>query len=263
MNKRVPEPVRPMLQAYLDQLSQQLPEFISAVCLHGSIALDAFDEQRSDIDTLAVIARPANEQDIQKLTSLHQTLANQYPRWLLEVSYVQATDLGKPESSIKPHPIHHDNVLQSAGNFDTNPVTWWLLKNKGIALVGTEPQQLPFMVDWDTVLNYVRGNINTYWASFTHNPLRILSSLSDEGVVWIVLGVVRQYYSFKEQDITSKIGAGEYALQHLPNKWHNLIQDALDIRRGHKPTRYASRFTRAYATIRFVRHIIEVCNALP
>lgn len=260
MNKRVPEPVRPMLQAYLDQLAQQLPEFISAVYLHGSIALDAFDEHNSDIDTLAVITRPANDQDIQKLTSIHQKLANQYPRWLLEVSYVQATDLGQPESSIKPHPIHHDNVLQSAGNFDTNPVTWWLLKNKGIALLGTEPQQLSFTVNWNMVLNYMRGNINIYWASYTHNPLRMISSLSDQGVVWIVLGVLRQYYSFQEHDITSKIGAGEYALKHLPDEWHNLIQDALDIRRGHEPTRYASRFTRAYVTIRLLRYIIKCCT---
>jgi len=262
MDNRIPDVIRPMLQAYLDQLNQQLPDFAQAVYVHGSIALDAFDEQRSDIDTLVVINRRASEDDIQKLTAIHKSIASQCPRWLLECSYVQAGDPGQPESAIQPHPIYHDNVLDAAGHFDTSPVTWWLLKNKGIAVLGSNPQQLPFEADWDAVVSYMRENINSYWASFTTQPSRMIRSLSDDGVAWIVLGVLRQYYSFKEKDITSKVGAGEYALKMLPVEWHGLIQDALDIRQGRKPKQYSSRFTRAYAVIRFVRYIIEVSNGL-
>ncbi len=262
MSNRIPEAIRPLLQAYLNRLNQQLSGFVQAVYLHGSIALDAFDEQRSDIDTLVVITRQATEDDIQKLTGIHQTMASHYPRWLLECSYVQAADLGQSESAITPHPTYHDNKLDPARHFDTSPVTWWVLKNKGIALLGVEPQKLPFTADWEAVLSYIRDNINSYWASFTNNPPRMMRLLTDDGVAWVVLGVLRQYYTFKENDITSKVGAGEYALKHLPTEWHNLIQDALDIRQGCKPTRYASRFTRAYAVIRFVRYIIGACNAL-
>ena len=259
---RVPEVIRPMLQAYLDHLSQNLSDFAQGVYLHGSIGLDAFDEQRSDIDTLVVLSRRGTGDDILKLTTIHETIASQYPRWLLEVSYVQAADLGQPESVITPHPIYHENTLDAAGNFDTSPVTWWVLKHKGIALLGAEPQQLPFTTDWEAVLSYMRENINSYWASFTNNPPRMMRSLPDDGVAWIVFGVLRQYYSFRENDITSKVGAGEYALKVVPLGWHNLIQDALDIRQGRKPKRYSSRFTRAYATIRFTRYIIDKSNAL-
>ncbi len=262
MSNRIPEVICPLLQAYLDQLNQQLPGFVQGIYLHGSIALDAFDEARSDIDTLVVISRIATEDDIQKLTVIHQTIASQYSRLLLECSYVQAVDLGQPESAIRPHPIYHENVFEPAGNFDTSPVTWWLLKHKGIALLGAEPQELPFKADWDAVLDYMRENINSYWASFTNHPPRMIRSLTDDGVVWIVLGVLRQYYSFKEKDITSKVGAGEYALKHLPTEWHNLIQDALDIRQGCKPRHYPSRFTRAYVTMRFVKYAVDACNAL-
>ena len=262
MNNRIPEAIRPMLQAYLDQLNQHLPNFVQAVYPHGSIALDAFDEQHSDIDTLVVINRRAAEDDIQKLTAIHKCIANLYPRWQLEASYVQADDLGQPESAIPPHPIYHDNKLDPAGHFDVSPVTWWTLKNKGIAIVGADSQSLPYTVDWDALLRYMHDNLNTYWASFTTNPPRMMRVLSDEGVAWIVLGVLRQYYTFQEHDITSKVGAGEYALKHLPDEWHNLIRDALDIRQGRKPTHYSSRFTRAYAVVRFVRYIIEVSTAL-
>ncbi|MBI1277773.1 MAG: DUF4111 domain-containing protein [Anaerolineaceae bacterium] len=262
MDKRIPEVIQPMLQAYVDLLNRELPDFVEAVYLHGSIALDAFDEQRSDIDTITVISRPANENDVQKLTSLHKTLASQYRRWLLEVSYLQAADLGQSESAIQPHPIYHDNKLDSAGHFDVNPVTWWLLKNKGIAILGADAQQLPFEASWDTLLGYMHENINSYWASFTTNPMRMMRNLPDDGVAWVVLGVLRQYYSFREQDITSKVGAGEYGLKHAPAEWHPLIQDALAIRQGQEPSNYSSRFTRAYAVVRFVRYVIDESNQL-
>src|SRR5262249_3461720 len=162
-----------------------------------------------------------------KLTSIHQIIARLYSRWLLEVSYVQASDLGQPESAVKPHPTYHDNVLEPAGNFDTSLVTWWLLKNKGITLKGTEAGRLLFSADWKTVLSYMRQNINSYWASFTTHPPRVAYLMMDEGVSWVVLGVLRQYYSFRENNVTSKVGAGEYALKRLPTQWHGLIQDAL------------------------------------
>lgn len=262
MNPRIPEAIRPLLQAYLDLLDRELPNLITALYLHGSIALDAFDEQRSDIDMVAVMAHPASTDEAQKLAAVHKTIAHQYPRWLLEGSYLQASDLGKPEADIAPHPTHHDNQFNPAGHFDSNPVTWWLLKNKGIAVRGDDPQMLTYTVDWNALLRYMHGNINGYWANFATDPMRMLRNLSDEGVSWVVLGILRQYYTFRENDITSKIGAGEYAMKHVPAEWHDLIQDALDIRQGHKPTHCTSRFTRAYAVVRFVRYMVEESNKL-
>jgi len=262
MDAHIPEVIQPMLQAYVDLLNRELPGFVEAVYLHGSIALNAFDELQSDIDTITVISRAAGDGDIQKLTALHKTLAAQYPRPLLEVSYLQASDLGKRESAITPHPTYHDNQLNPASHFDTSPVTWWLLKNKGIAMLGNDPQTLPFTVDWPTLIAYMKPNMNTYWASFTTNPMRMMRNLSDEGVQWVVLGVLRQYYSFRKHDITSKVGAGEYALNHVPKEWHPLIQDALAIRQGRKPSNYRSRFIRAYAVVRFVRYVIDESNRI-
>ncbi|MBA3872528.1 MAG: nucleotidyltransferase domain-containing protein, partial [Anaerolineae bacterium] len=93
MDKRVPEVIRPMLQAYLDQLEQQLPGFVESVYLHGSIALGAFDEQRSDIDFITLIRRIETTEEAIKLytqlINIHQTLSKDYPRWLFEGSYLQ------------------------------------------------------------------------------------------------------------------------------------------------------------------------------
>ena len=70
-----------------------------------------------------------------------------------------------------------------------SPVTWWLLKNKGIAVVGADPQHLSYTVDWPTLIAYMQPNMNTYWAGFTNQPARMMRLLMNEGVSWTVLGV--------------------------------------------------------------------------
>ena len=47
---------------------------------------------------------------------------------------------------------------------------------------------------------------------------------------WSVLGMLRQYYTLSERSVVSKIGAGQYALTHLPPHWHPVIREALRIR---------------------------------
>ncbi|MBZ0302050.1 MAG: DUF4111 domain-containing protein [Anaerolineae bacterium] len=83
---------------------------------------------------------------------------------------------------------------------------------------------------------------------------------SDWGIQWAVLGVLRQFYSFREGAITSKVGAGDYALQHLPPTWHRLIQEALNIRTQSGQCLYRSRLLRMMEAVRFMRYIIQTCN---
>jgi hypothetical protein len=49
--------------------------------------------------------------------------------------------------------------------------------------------------------------MNTYWARFTTDPRYIAWLLADYGIQWTVLGVLRQFYTFREHAITSKVGA--------------------------------------------------------
>ncbi len=66
---RIPEPICPLLQDYLELLSDRVPDLIAVCYLHGSIALDAFNERLSDIDFVTVLRqRPTSEH----LTQLHK-----------------------------------------------------------------------------------------------------------------------------------------------------------------------------------------------
>ena len=262
MQRDIPQGIAPLLEAYSTAIEQQLPGLTAGLYLHGSIALGAFNERSSDIDAIAVISRCCTASDVEVLKNIHQAIQKHYPRPFLEVIYLQASDLGQPKDKIEPHPYAHDGDFYPSGHFELNSITWWLLKNRGITLLGTPATELAFSVDWDRLIANMRINLNSYWRSYTRNPQRIAMLLSDFGVQWAVLGVLRQYYSFMEHGITSKDGAGLYALEHVPERWHRLIREALNIRSRTRQSLYGSPIVRAFDIYRFLKYIIRESNKL-
>jgi hypothetical protein len=83
--------------------------------------------------------------------------------------------------------------------------------------------------------------------------------LNDYGIQWAVLGVLRQFYTFRERAITSKVGAGMYGLLHTPQQWHRLIQEAIDFREGRARSTYRSKIVRAISARAFLQLIITAC----
>ena len=51
-------------------------------------------------------------------------------------------------------------------------------------------------------------------------------------VEWSITGVLRQFYTLQEHDIVSKVDACKYAIHHLPEEYHNIINEAISIREG-------------------------------
>lgn len=256
-----PASIQPLIDDYLGLITSRLPDFLTGIYLHGSLALGAFNPHFSDIDFVSDVSRRCTASDISALRAIHEVLAQRYPRWPLEGSYLQWDDLGQSEATILPHPHIHDGMVHPSGYHDINAVTWWLLKHHGIAILGPAPDQLDIQVDWDELIVKMHHNMNSYWVRFTTNPRRMAWLLSDYGVQWAVLGVLRQFYTFRERDITSKTAAGIYAFRHTPRHWHQLIQEALSIRAGTHTSAYRFRIVRAIATCAFLRYIIDVCNA--
>ena len=262
MNQRIPKPIQPLLEDYLCLMSQHLPSFMNACYIVGSIALDEFNEHFSDIDFVAVVDHRTTQGELEGLRHVHQVLEHHHPRWKSKMSgmYLQSQDLGHFDADVKPYPSCHDGVLRPHGPHELNSITWWILKNHGIALTGPDPRALPFSVDWDLLIAKTRENLNSYWASWTAQPKRIIMLLSNWGVQWAILGVLRQYYTFHENKITTKRRAGEYALSLVPARWHRLIQEALNLRANSRRSLYRSRIIRAIDAVRFLQFIIQSCN---
>jgi hypothetical protein len=260
MDSRIPESVRPILETYTSLIDEQRPGLISAFYVVGSIALGGFDERFSDIDFVAVLGHPATPTDIEAIRSIHKIVQDAFPKSKLSGSYLQAGDLGKFEREVRPHPYYQDGNFHETGYFEINSVTWWVLKNHGIAIWGTHPEALPFTVDWDLLITRMYENLNSYWKSWTTRPDAFLAMLSDWGIQWTVLGVLRQYYTFQEHSIATKLAAGHYALNRLPQRWHRIVHEAIDIRQGSRCRHYRSRILRLVDAVRFLRFIVQTSN---
>ncbi len=150
--------------------------------------------------------------------------------------------------------------MHASGYHDINAVTWWVLKHRGIAVLGPSPQHFAIEIDWDDLLAKMHHNLNTYWPRFTSNPRRMAWLLDDYGIQWAVLGVLRQFYTFRERAITSKTAAGTYSLAHTPCRWHQLIKEAINIRMGTHASLYRFRIVRAIEARAFLQLIIAACK---
>jgi hypothetical protein len=271
MNQRIPEHIRPTIQDYISLVNQQIPGLMEGFYVEGSIALGEFNEHLSDIDFVALLNRPLTSTEFATLRKIHKVIGKSYPRWRMSGSYLQSDDLGSCNNPVEAN-ICYEGRLRLAGHFDWNWVAGWILKKHGIAIIGPEPQALPVTIDWDRLIKRMRENLNGYWAGWTRRPDAIGEMMFDLGIQWAVLGVLRQFYSFRENAITTKTKAGEYALTCVPRRWHRLIQEAIDIRAGRRSSAYRFRIVRTQASayqlrivrtmeaIRFLKFIIQTSN---
>lgn len=260
MPDRIPPSVQPTLDEYLARIEQGLPGFMLGCYLHGSVALGEYHPGTSDVDFITVISRRAMPADIAALKSLHADLKHKYPQVVLSGSYLQSSDLGLPEAVIEPCPYYQEGVLEH-GRFDLSAVTWWVLKHRGITLAGTPADQLPFTVDVDTMIADMRVNLNSYWVGYVTHPQRIKGVLFNQNLEWVIPGVLRQFYTFNERSITTKTRACEYALTRVPQRWHRILQETINIRNGQETSLYPDINVRAVDALLFLRYIIHRCNA--
>ncbi len=261
VDQRIPEPVQPLIQNYVLLVNERLPNLINAFYIVGSIALGEFNERFSDIDFVTVLNRRVTSAEVEQLRDVHRAVEKIYPRWEMSGSYVQIGDLAKLDHEIGSRPHYHDRVLHGDGQSGVNSITWWELKNHGIAVIGPPPRDLSLTIDWNLLISKMRENLNTYWTCWTNHPRRILIMHFDWGIQWAVLGVLRQLYAFRENSITTKLKAARYAINCLPDRWHLLIQEAIDIREGRKISAYRFKIVRTIEAVKFLKYMIQTCSA--
>jgi hypothetical protein len=261
MDTRVPDLLIPVFDTYLQMIDQQLPGLLDAFYLEGSLALGAFDERWSDIDFVAVLTRRCTAEEVVRLQAFHRTLEHLYPRWPWQGEYLLSW-----EEWTHPQPDSRRSLTYHAGRFHLRTqldlhahVMLWTLKQHGFALRGPDPQHLALPLKESVLRSQMQRNLTTYWAGFVQRPPRMAWLLTDYGIQWVVLGVLRPWYTLENHDIVSKTQAGAAALTRLPLRWHRVIHEALRIRQRDRGVLYRSRLERAIDAARLVRYLIERC----
>ncbi|MFS0556111.1 aminoglycoside adenylyltransferase domain-containing protein [Brevibacillus sp. 179-C9.3 HS] len=257
MNTRIPESVRPLLGDYTQRLMEELPDVIYGVYLYGSIALSGFEEDNSDIDFVTLLHRGLTNAETETLKNIHHALHHADPlAKRMDGMYIKLDDLGKTNPSLEPYPYCDSGAFKPSGHYDVNHVTWWIIKQHGICVMGKNVAELNIPTQWLDVAETMKYNVHDYWSP---KGRRMLYFLLDGWVEFAVFTLCRIYYALMHEDIIPKRTAVEHALQELPSEWHLLLKEALRIRyQPHEPSLFSSRIKRAKETQRLIRYICEL-----
>lgn len=269
----LPQIVDKVLNEYINLFNQYLPETLEGLYVHGSIALEAFVNDSSDIDFITVTNRRLLKEDASALNQIHIKLQQMFQKPEMDGVYIVKEDLGKMDSSCKDenemYAYFNNGELKFGNYFNFNPITWYLMKHRGIRIAGPEIDLMISGPTTEVLRQYVLQNMNTYWVGRLQSFEKSIDEVKhypadmvEAEIEWSVLGVLRQYYTLKEGSIISKQHAGEYGLKHLPEEWHSLIREAVSIRSGTNGVNSDSNETRIKTTIKFMTYLISLCNQL-
>lgn len=259
----LPEQVHKVVVDYLATVDKTAPGLIQGLYLVGSVALNDFRPRASDIDFVAVSEKPLDTMAIDAVRRVHAEVAKRHPRPQFNGPYVTWADLaGDPRDAAPGTHVHGDGVVSTDTHAERHPVTWQTIAQAGVALRGPDPHTIDIWTDQAGLSASIRQNLDSYWSRWHRKSSRLLSkpglaTLIDWGPAWCVLGVSRLHYTLATGQITSKDGAGIYARETFPERWHQIIDECLRIRRQ-QPQRssYRSIWTRRRDMLAFMDYAI-------
>lgn len=180
----------------------------------GSAALGDWWPGASDVDLVAVVDPTLDET---ALRALHARLRNDASAMdaQLEVLYLGKGDLALPCTEVGARLHHRGGLLRRDAEMCT-PVTWQSLAEHGVSTSGAARPAV--RLDDAALAAWCRENLGSYWAGWASRGAVSSSRtgmvlLTDWGVAWCVLGVLRLHYTLVTGRVTSKSGAGRWALE--------------------------------------------------
>ena len=238
----------------------------------GSLSMNDFYSNKSDIDFLVFCKELPNSEIVSQLKHIHKAIQKRFQKPDLSGCYLTS-------ESIQTNDIENIQVLsyhQSSmryRNLEMAPVSLWELKINAITLYGKKAETLPIEVKPDVLYKFLYENINSYWTKWLkqHSAFlnrKVILLVFPRLTEWAVLGVARQLYTLKTGKIVSKTEAGNYCIENLPEKFHPIIKEAINIRKDNRTypfvKSYAVKpsFKRLSKTIECVNFIITTFNKI-
>ncbi|MCF3964551.1 nucleotidyltransferase domain-containing protein [Streptomyces fuscigenes] len=243
-------PVAPATERLLGRFTAALPPYVTDLWAHGSLAMGDYQEGRSDLDLVAVLA-PGTAPDARRreeLVSVHRVVARDALARNLHCTYLPAASLG--DASLDHLTWAHGEAFERP----VTPVTRRELLDAGRVLRGRPPKAVLPLLREGELAAFVRADLRTYWYERAAEP-----ELWSEDI-WVTLGVLtmaRATVLLREDRLITKGEAlAELARMGAPS---DVVEDVRALRYDPDPApaREPWRTRRGELARAFVRAAVE------
>jgi hypothetical protein len=227
----LPAEVTAVTGRFLELIDAGAPGLVTALYLRGSLAFGEYFPGRSDVDFTAVLAERPGADQLDALASAHGAVYDAYPGPHFDGFHLLRADLAGPPTACPDLPCMFDGSFRPAGRFDVNPVSWHELARRAVVIRGPAVTEADVWTDDDALLAYSHANLTSYWAGFAGRLLAHAdAAVTPWAVAWCVLGVSRLHHLLAIGALTSKSGAGRYAMTAFGPRWQPIVREALRVR---------------------------------
>jgi hypothetical protein len=246
--------INELLTQLLARIQAILGEKLVELSLFGSLVLEDFDYDISDIDLVIATSTFINEQEFERLQVMHSEIIAQHRNWenRIEIGYIAVRDLKitQPHFTIAlmspGEPFH---IKEASADWILNR---YVLHEKGVSLYGPSPQLLVDPISKEELLDAVRVQAKA-WRTWVY------SGRTRGFQAYAILTMCRIYYTLQTGDFVSKKQAALWTARALP-EWSALISNALVWRKAWRDEQVDSEATLP-ETLRFVHAILDVSEA--
>jgi hypothetical protein len=209
----IPEAARVAWVRLRDELHDILGNDLIALWAHGGTTLPDRPRRYGDLDAHVVLERSPDEPTARSIEEAHETIGAEHGvDW--DTWYILAEDAHRPESP--PHAFR-------AGRRDT---AWALhrahwLAGRYVHLYGLEPGEIVPAPTWPELEGDLREELD-------HLERHVAADDSDPyEATYAIFNGSRILHSVETGNVViSKRSAGDWALEHLPRRWHPAIHAA-------------------------------------
>lgn len=218
-----------LLGALVGGVRDVLAAELVGVYLGGSFALGDFDPH-SDVDFVVATERDVGDTELTALQALHarlHALPSPFAKHL-DGSYVPRSVLKRRDRS-RRRLLYLDRGRRRLVRADhcNRTVVRWVLREKGITLLGPDPKRLINPVEPHDLHEENRRDLREWAAEIRDGVTRVDDRHAQP---YTVLGYCRMLYSLAHDRVASKPVAGRWAIAHLDDRFSGLIARALEAR---------------------------------
>ena len=220
-------PAKEILNLIVSNYYDILKDNLVGIYLHGSLAMECFNPDSSDIDFLVVINEIIDFKVKRKLIDVLLGLSDNGPKKGFEMSVILKRDVEEFQYPT-PFILHYSEMYKErylnkpdficGDSVDPDLAAHIAVTiNKGICLFGKPINEVFKAVPEEYYIESIMNDIASAKGCIVDNP------------VYFILNLCRVLYYLKEGAICSKKEGGEWGYMNLPFRYKNIIKSALEV----------------------------------